>query len=193
MIQHSSAQPPLVGNPYELIERTDLNRSDKIESATRNRAVFNMASLLLFMTLVAIGLVIGIHSPGLGIFFAILALPPTIRTLLVILIRNRRDEVTSQGAKIWLFVKSYATTLAIVTSTVIACGIAAFIGLMVTCFSMMAGNNSRVADEMLGPVVFAFTVTAAIGCMIAAFIVVRLRWKVDTQIPQTPRRQESNQ
>jgi len=67
---------------------------------------YNLGSLLLLTTLVAVVLGVTVHAPGWGILLMLFAVPPFIRTALIVGRLQRRGVTASLGRKAILYLDS---------------------------------------------------------------------------------------
>lgn len=142
-----------------------------------NPSSFGIASMLLTMTLIAVGLAIFIAAPGLGIAMAILAFPAFIRTLLVVRKRKMLGRPVSTEAKVGLYLGSFSVTLVVTLVTV-------FASALTFCFSCLGGmvvaEGFQGSESLVMLIAFGFT-TAVAGVLMWAFSKwIISRWRRDT-------------
>jgi hypothetical protein len=143
-----------------------------------NPSSFGIASLLLTMTLIAVGLAIFIAAPGLGISMAILALPAFIRTLLVVRKRKILGRPVSTEAKVGLYLGSFGVTLVVTVVTI-------FASALTFCMSCLGGiavtnGGSGGSETLVMLIAFGFTLAVAGVLMWAFSLWIISRWRRDT-------------
>ena len=140
---------------------------------------FNVATLLLFTTLAAVCLALFAAAPGLGICMAIVALPPLIRTSLLVRRKKRMGISIDPISKVGLFVGSMGVTIVITVVTTVV----ALLTFCLSCFGtfMFAGKfGSGPARE--GPLIFfaaGLTLTVVAALVYAFSKWIKGRWERD--------------
>ena len=143
---------------------------------------FSIASLLLLTTLIAIFLALFAAAPGLGVFLAVLSIPPFVRTLMVVNRRKAMGQQVSGGRKAGLFLGSLGVTLLITWATMFAAAIAFFFSCL-GAFAFLdpgASGGANVEAVFLW-ITIGFTLTFT-GLVLWAFSFwIRARWRRDTK------------
>jgi hypothetical protein len=135
---------------------------------------YSLESLLLLVTLVAVGLGAIVNFPGIGIVVAILMAPAFVRTAMVI---RRRDEIgrpVTRWQRVGLFFGSFATAIVILVLVVVA-SVGTFFTVCLGLFSADGTQDLALPLAMLS----AGMATAAIIGFAVWWI--RRRWQHDTE------------
>jgi hypothetical protein len=150
---------------------------DKPEIDRGTLASFSLGTLMLSITVFGVLLGITVAAPGLGIPLALLAVPPAIRTVMVVKKRKFAGQATSGPEKTALFLVSALVTWVIVISLVSACCLT-FCGVCVGGYTLSGGN----IDEGMA-MLFAGSCTAVVAILIlwAFSYWIRVRWWRDTR------------
>ncbi len=140
--------------------------------------VFGLRSVFLLMTLIAVIMAITMAAPGLGIFLGLVAMPPYVRTALVL--QRRRAFYSREQLSGWHVVALFCGSMLLTVSALIVC-----------CFGTCVG--CAVVGEMTygltqeGPVAMTFGLIAG-GSVLISLVVLfgrlaRQRWKTDVRRP----------
>ena len=153
-------------------------QSDKLEN-TNEASVgyqFSVSTMLLVTTLVAVCVALFAAAPGLGILLSIIAVPPFIRTLMLVRRRKVKGQEVSTAAKVGLYLGSLGVTLVITYVTLIA-------SLLTFCLSCMGVFAAGGGNNETGAFAVAILLSLAIaGLLVWAFSKwVRYRWQRDLQ------------
>lgn len=165
-----AASPALRSSPDKTLADEGPPAFDRGTSAT-----FSLGTLLLAITVFCVLLGITVAAPGLGIPLALLAVPPAIRTAMVV--RRRKDGglKTSGAEKATLFVMSAFVTWVIVICLISSCCLT-FCGVCAGGLLLSGGNPD---EQVL--LMFAGAVTLVVGILVvwAFSFWIRGRWRRD--------------
>lgn len=164
------------GQPESRGEQTDAaERSGSPDIDRGTRTTFGIGTLLLIITLVGVLLGIGVSAPGLGVLLALFAVPPVIRTTMVVQARKSAGRETGLGEKSGLFLMSAFVTWVIVSVLVSACCLT-FCGV---CAAGLVASGEKADPNLL--VIF-----SGAAALVTAFLVIwafgfwiRARWRRD--------------
>lgn len=95
---------------------------------------FSLATLMILVTLVAIGLGLFVTAPGLGILYTIAMVPALVRTAVGVRRRAKAGKVLAIEDKFQLF----ATSIAVTVAACVAATVAFFATCLTTCFAYIA-------------------------------------------------------
>jgi hypothetical protein len=127
-----------------------------------------IGSILLIVSLLAVGVGVFRIAPGLGILLSILVLPAFVRTALVVQAKQSRGAL-SAAEKMLLFLGSFGTTIVVVVVvTISAVGTFCFV-----CLS--AGTEAAI------PAAGVMALMAAAVVMVPIGLWIRARWRRDTR------------
>lgn len=165
-----SQQPGFGESPPspDIYHRTDYGQADIGRGTARS---FSIASLLIVITVIAVLLGIAVRAPGLAILLAIFAIPPWIRTALVMRRRGAMGVQPTVADRVALFMGSLVVTGVIVFTLVVSC--------CITFCAVCIGFG----DNILGwtsAVVLTLTV-AGLVLFLSSFWI-RARWSRHTDI-----------
>ena len=137
---------------------------------------FSVSTMLLVTTLVAVCVALFAAAPGLGILLSIIAVPPFIRTLMLVRRRKVKGQEVSPAAKVGLYLGSLGVTLVITYVTLFA-SILTFCLSCVGIFAVSGGSGEQ------GAFLIATIMSLAVaGLILWAFSSwVRHRWRRDIQ------------
>ncbi len=105
-------------------EQLSQHKTDSVTSQ------FSIASILLIITLAALLFAVFAAAPGFGILLALAAMPPLVRTCMVVNRRKSLGSSVSPQSKMLLFLSSLATTGAIAI-------VSLFVAFSTFCFSLI--------------------------------------------------------
>jgi hypothetical protein len=161
---------PAAGTPIARAPRTE----ERPPSPT-GRLQYDLSSLMLFMTLIAIlSSIIGMN-PGLGIVVAILAVPALVRTCVVASGGGARGQTLSPGGKVAVFL----LTLAMIVTVIVATGAAFFFTCLATC-ALGASGGGHEGDSAL---MFAGIIFGLVASLVVGVLLTRLFWKLSHRKP----------
>ena len=153
---------------------------EDVELVERDPATysFGIATLLLVTTLIAVCMALVAAAPGLGIWLAIVSLPPFIRTLMLVQKKKKMGRDIPTATKVSLYLGSLGVTIVITFVTLFG----SLIAFCLSCFGAFAfaqGANGRRAEEFAFGTAILLTL-AMIALMLWAFSKwVRRRWRRD--------------
>lgn len=146
----------------------------------QNERYLNLTAIGLMVAIICVCSVLFLAAPGLGVLFAVLALAPTARTLLVLRQRQKQTISTPTSTFIWMYLGSISFTAALVVTCFFVVMVTFFVCLFLQCTGLanLGFDNSGYQNWwlwILGIVVLAF--------MTLSFVLIRVRWRWDTQPP----------
>ncbi len=146
----------------------------------RNERYLTNTAIGLMIAITFICLALFLAAPGIGILFAILALAPTARTLLVLRQRQKRTMSTSTSTFILMYLGSISFAAAWIVTCFIVVAMTFFVCLFLECTGMVrlgfdSGGYFNSWSWVIGLVV--------ISLIILSIVVIRARWRWDTQPP----------
>ncbi len=156
-------------NPFLDDEKSGIDRGTSTS--------FSLGTLLLVITIIGVLLGITVAVPGLGIALTLLAVPPAIRTTMVVKRRKTSGRVTSGSEKTALFLVSAFVTWVIVVSLISSCCLT-FCGV---CLGGYALSNGRTDEQLLLLFAGCAAVVVAILVLWAFSYWIRGRWWRDTK------------
>jgi hypothetical protein len=140
-------------------------------------ASFSLGSLLLVITAIGVLLGITVAAPGLGIALALLAVPPAIRTVMVVKQRQSAGQATGGTEKATLFLVSAFVTWVIVVALVASCCLT-FCGV---CAGGLVLSGGSPDEQLLLLLAGSATVVVAILVLWAFSYWIHARWRRDTK------------
>lgn len=105
---------------------------------------FSLESLILVMTLAAVGLGLFMISPGLGVLFAFIATPALIRTIAASTVRKQKGDRLAVGEKVAVFLLSMLIMALVGLATFVAFGVMCFAG------AALAGTANADLETTIG-------------------------------------------
>lgn len=141
---------------------------------------FELASLMLIITLIAVCCGLIVRFPGLGIVLAILALPPLVRTLLVVQRRKKSGRGTGTSSKIGLYLESLIVTGVVVTALVTTILGSLIVSLFVMCTAGLGTNRNSDLLPVLGILCGVLSLVVLAMCIWPFWTWIRARWRRDT-------------
>ncbi|HMP80524.1 MAG TPA: hypothetical protein PKD54_13800 [Pirellulaceae bacterium] len=151
---------------------------EKSKETDPNRFSYSLSSLLLVTTLIAICLSVFVALPGLGVMLAILALPPLIRTALVV---NKR-RANALGTETHQVVAMFFSSMFVTIVTFLAVSITAFGTFCGLCF--VSSGVVNINNNLVMLCIAGCSLLSAMGVLIASSFWFRQRWRRDTQGPR---------
>ncbi len=143
---------------------------------------FSLETLMLVMTLSAVGMGAIVLFPGVGIILAIMLLPAFIRTAKVVRRRAEQGRAVGLWPRVALFFGSFTTALVIIVVVSVA-SVGTFCGLCLGFYAVAEGGPGFDSLMILAAVISGI---AAIAATITAIIFstkwVRRRYRRDTEV-----------
>lgn len=139
---------------------------------------YSLASLMLFVTLLAVVLGVCSFAPGIGIPLGIVVLVVWLRTTAVVKYRQAHGRDTSRSEKVQLFAQSFAVVVGLVIVTQVLTILAAVAALFVICSAAAGGGGG--GESMGWFVAFALGGGALVLTIWMWVSIVRKRWLRDT-------------
>jgi len=140
---------------------------------------FSIGSLLLVITVIGVLLGIMVQAPGLGITLALFAVPPWIRTALVLKRRQAMGFQPTMSDRVALFMGSMFVTWVIVITLTVACCLTFF----VTCLAVFAASQDGRGDEsLIWLFIWCSVLAVAITVLFLFSYWIRARWRRHTDI-----------
>lgn len=124
---------------------------------------FSLSTLMILVTLVAVGLGLFVTAPGLGILYTIALVPALVRTAVGVRKRVAAGKIMRREDKLQLF----ATSIAVSVAAGVAATVAFFATCLSTCFVYMALENNLRSANQQGFVFFSFAIAGLLA--LAAF------------------------
>ncbi len=139
---------------------------------------FSIASLLIVITVIGVLLGITVQAPGLGILLALLAVPPWIRTALVIRRQRAMGIQPTTSDRVALFMGSMFVTWVVLFSLVAACCVTFFFACL-GAFAITSGGG----NESFIWIFIWSCILAVAGTLLFLFSFwIRARWRRHTDI-----------
>ncbi len=171
------SQQPGFGTSPDIGQRIDLGQGDIGQGTARS---FSIASLLIVITVISVLLGIAARAPGLAILLALLAIPPWVRTALVIRRQRAMGVQPTVSDRIALFMGSVFVTWVIVSTLVVSCCLT-FCTVCIGLFMTSGGGSNQ-------SFVLACAVAIVLTLAVAGFVLylfrfwIRARWRRHTDI-----------
>lgn len=135
--------------------------------APNTALTFNLSSLMLIITLIAVCLGVFRLAPGLGIAAAVLATPALIRTMIFSKRRRARGDALNVGEKTLAFVGSVGVVLTICVGACAAFGAVCFGTAAIVCYSTQSMGGGRAAIGIQLAIGGAVVIGLAVGGLLA--------------------------
>ncbi len=135
---------------------------------------FSLETLMLVMTLAAVGMGAIVLFPGIGIILAIMLAPAFVRTAMVVQRRAEKGKAVALWQRVALFFGSFVTAVVILVIVAVA-SVGTFCAL---CLCLYSGG---VRDAAM-PLSFFAAAATTIAAIVLAVKWIRRRWRHDTQI-----------
>ncbi len=135
---------------------------------------FSLETLMVVMTLVAVGVGAIMLFPGIGIILAIMLLPAFVRTAMVVQRRAEQGQAVALWQRVALFFGSFATLMVILAVVAVA-SVGTFCAL---CLGLYQSGSQDMSVPLASLAAIATTITV----IVFATKWIRRRWRRDTQI-----------
>jgi hypothetical protein len=159
----------MCGRVLDLVDAELVDRAAPVTPAT-----FSLATLMIVVTLVAVGLGLFVTAPGLGVLYTVAMVPALVRTAVGVRKRAQAGKVLSVADKFQLF----ATSIAVTVAAGVAATVAFFATCVSTCFAYLAfEKNLRSSDEGFFFLAFAVAGILALAAFGGVFYLFRTNKK----------------
>ncbi|QEG20224.1 hypothetical protein [Mariniblastus fucicola] len=128
-------------NPFALPAERPAKAPKGIENETKFTS--SLISMLLTGGLVGVLVAVGLASPGLAILLALMAIPPWIRTTLVVFKRSKTGLATDNFARATLFFGSAMVSWLVLAVSLVSC----FLTFCAVCWVTLINGPERMNDS----------------------------------------------